>query len=331
MKILAIETSCDDTSVSLVNIAKGRVTVLLEVVSSQVNIHAKYGGVVPEVAARKHIENIGPILKAVLAKHPSRSIDRIAVTTGPGLITSLLIGVETAKTLAYAWDKPIVGINHLEGHILSCLIDSGKPRFPAIALVVSGGHTLLVLVTRIGKYSIIGQTQDDAAGEAFDKVARLLKLGYPGGPIIEKLARKGNPTAFDLPRPMLEQKNFDFSFAGLKTAVLYLYRDGKIPRGKINDLCASFQQATVDVLVSKTIKAARKYSAKSVLLSGGVAANQLLRSALSRQVKNGLGRPFHVPKAKHSTDNATMVAVAGYYHKPIHWSKIRANPNLELK
>ncbi|MDD5567371.1 MAG: tRNA (adenosine(37)-N6)-threonylcarbamoyltransferase complex transferase subunit TsaD [Patescibacteria group bacterium] len=331
MKILAIETSCDDTSVSLVNIAKGRVTVLSEVVSSQVNIHAKYGGVVPEVAARKHIENIGPILKAVLAKHPAQSIDRVAVTAGPGLITSLLIGVETAKTLAYAWDKPIVGINHLEGHILSCLIDSGKPRFPAIALVVSGGHTLLVLVTRIGKYSIIGQTQDDAAGEAFDKVARLLKLGYPGGPIIEKLARKGNPTAFDLPRPMLEQKNFDLSFAGLKTAVLYLYRDGKIPRGKINDLCASFQQATVDVLVSKTIKAARKYNAKSVMLAGGVAANQQLRSALSQQVKKDLGCPFHVPKAKHSTDNATMVAVAGYCHKPIHWSKIKADPNLELK
>ncbi len=330
MKILGIETSCDDTSVSLIEINRKKVKIISEIVSSQVKIHAKYGGIVPEVAARKHIENFGPILDTALKKVDPNSIDRIAVTKGPGLITSLLIGVETAKTLAYAWNKPIVGVNHLEGHILSNFIDHQNIKLPAIVLVVSGGHTELVLMKKIGRYEVIGQTLDDAAGEAFDKVAKLLKLGYPGGPIIEKLSRQGNSNAYDLPRPMLDHDNYNFSFAGLKTAVLYLYKDGKTPPSKINDLCASFQQAAIDVLVSKTIKAVKQHETKSVLLAGGVAANQHLRTSLAQATTSFKGVKFYSPAFKHSTDNATMIAVAGYYNEPVNWKNIKANPNLNL-
>lgn len=327
MKILGIETSCDDTSVSIVDISSKRVKVLFEAVSSQENIHKKYGGIVPEVAARKHIENLGPIIETALKKHSAKSIDRIAVTAGPGLITSLLIGVETAKTLAYAWNKPIVGVHHIEGHMLSILVNNRQIDWPALALVVSGGHTELVLVKRPGTYKIIGETQDDAAGEAFDKVAKLLGLGYPGGPMIEQRAKKRKVDSFELPRPMINSNNFDFSFSGLKTAVLYLHRDRKIPKSKINDLCASFQQAAIDVLVAKTVKATKKYNTKSILLVGGVSANQQLRKALGQQAKKDLGCPLYSPAIKHSTDNATMIAIAGFFNKPTHWSKIKADPN----
>jgi len=329
MKILGIETSCDDTAVSVVDVNKNRVKVLSEIISSQIKIHEKYGGIVPEVAARKHIENFGPILQKILKKHAPETIDRITVTAGPGLITSLLIGVETAKTLSYAHQIPIVQINHLEGHILSIIIND-KVRFPAVALVVSGGHTNLYLVRKIGDYELIGQTQDDAAGEAFDKVAKLLGLGYPGGPVIEKRAKRGDANAFKLPRPMLNHDNFDFSFAGLKTAVLYLYKDGKIPRNKLNDLCASFQQAATDVLVDKTVRAAKLHKVKSVILSGGVSANKHLRESLRVGVSKNTSAKLFVPDFIHSTDNATMIAVAGYYYKPIPWQNIKANPNLKI-
>ena len=329
MKILGIETSCDDTSVSLIDVKNNRAKILFEVVSSQVKTHAQYGGVVPEVAARMHIENIIPVLRSILPNNPEKQIDRIAVTRGPGLVTSLLIGVETAKALALAWQKPIVPVNHIEGHILACWLDNKNIKLPAVALIVSGGHTEIILMTSFGKYRLIGQTQDDAAGEAFDKVAKLLKLGYPGGPIIQKLAASGNPKAYDLPRPMLDRKNFDFSFAGLKTAVLYLYQAGKIPKSKINDLCASFQQAAIDVLVAKTIEAARKHKVKTILLGGGVAANQPLRDTL-RDEATRHGIVYASPSLLHCADNATMIALAGYYGQPKPWSRIKADPNWEL-
>lgn len=329
MKILAIETSCDDTAVSVADITTKKTSVLFEVASSQIATHAKYGGIVPEVAARMHSENIGPIIKEALRRHPPETIDRIAVTTGPGLITSLLIGVETAKTLAYALPKPITAIHHIEGHICSSLINNRRPRFPALALIVSGGHTDLILVKGFSRYQLIGQTQDDAAGEAFDKVAKLLALGYPGGPIIQACAQRGNPHFFDLPRPMLEQKNYNFSFAGLKTAVLYLHQAGKIPRRRLADLCASFQQAAVDVLVAKTFRAAKEYRVKTILLGGGVAANALLRTTLAKEARRQR-YAFHMPTLFHSTDNATMIAQAAYYHKPSPWRNIKADPNLKL-
>ncbi|MFA6198173.1 MAG: tRNA (adenosine(37)-N6)-threonylcarbamoyltransferase complex transferase subunit TsaD [Patescibacteria group bacterium] len=329
MKILGIETSCDDTSVSLIAVANHRLKILAEVVSSQIKTHAMYGGVVPEVAARMHIENIIPVLRSVLPKNPEKYIDRISVTRGPGLVTSLLIGVETAKSLALAWQKPIVPVNHIEGHMLACWLGNKAIKLPAVALIVSGGHTEIILMKDFGQYKLIGQTQDDAAGEAFDKVAKLLKLGYPGGPIIQKLAESGNPKAFDLPRPMLDRKNFDFSFAGLKTAVLYLYQKGVVPKSKINDLCASFQQAAIDVLVAKTIVAARKYKVKTILLGGGVAANQPLRDSLSKEARRH-GLAFAAPSLLHCADNATMIALAGYYGQPKPWSRIKADPNWEL-
>lgn len=329
MKILGIETSCDDTSVSLIEVKNNRPKVLTEVVSSQISTHAKYGGVVPEVAARMHIENIVPVLKSVLPKHPEKTIDRIAVTRGPGLVTSLLIGVETAKSLALAWHKPIVPVNHIEGHILACWLDNHDIKLPAVALVVSGGHTELILMSSIGKYKLIGQTLDDAAGEAFDKVAKMLKLGYPGGPIVQRLAERGNPTAYDLPRPMLDHHNFNFSFSGLKTAVLYLHQKGQVPKNRINDMCASFQEAAIDVLVTKTIKAATKYQVKTVLLGGGVAANQPLRDRL-KHIAGDVGLKFACPSLLHCADNATMIALAGYYGKPQPWSRIKADPNWEL-
>ncbi|MDP3964923.1 MAG: tRNA (adenosine(37)-N6)-threonylcarbamoyltransferase complex transferase subunit TsaD [bacterium] len=330
MRILAIETSCDDTSVSVVDITTRKIKVLTHIVSSQEAIHKEFGGIVPEVAARKHVENLPAILQTVLKKHPAKTIERIAVTMGPGLITSLLVGVEAAKTLAFAWNKPIIPVHHIEGHLLSALIENHTIRFPALGLVVSGGHTELILVHGFGKYRVIGETQDDAAGECFDKAAKILNLGYPGGPAIEKLALKGKTDAYNLPRPMLKSDNYHFSFAGLKTAVLYLHRDGKIPKSAINNFCASLQQAIVDVLVSKTIRAAEKFGVKTVLLGGGVAANSHLKKTLASALSK-IHCDFLAPSRKYSTDNATMIAVAAYHNTPVQWEKIKADPNLELK
>ncbi len=360
MVILGIETSCDETAAAIVQYKSGRFKILSNIISSQVDIHAKTGGIVPEVAAREHIKNMLPIIDQAFKKASLdyKKIDTIAVTTGPGLITSLLIGVETAKVLSYVWKKPTIPINHLEAHIYSNWLradsaelrarslgpkaQSPKPRapqFPLLALVVSGGHTELVLMKKHLDYKVIGQTRDDAAGEAFDKVAKLLRLGYPGGPIISKLAEKGNPEAIDLPRPMIKEKNFDFSFAGLKTAVLYEIRSGKYnlnDKKTIANFCASFQQAVVDVLVEKTIRAAKEYKAKSVLLSGGVAANHLLRKTLKEKVKKELPNSYFLtPNSSLCTDNAAMIAAAGYFHALKHestpWQKIKADPNWELK
>jgi N6-L-threonylcarbamoyladenine synthase len=275
--------------------------------------------------------------------------DAIAVTCGPGLVTSLLVGTELARTLSYLWEKPLVAVNHLEGHIYAnwlppigeLKVKSEKLkafRFPILCLIVSGGHTELVLMKKHLDYTVIGATRDDAAGECFDKVAKILKLGYPGGPIISKLAHKGNPRAVELPRPMLNSKDFDFSFAGLKTAVLYKVQSNKklASQKYIKDLAASFEQAAVDVLVAKTVRAANKYKAETVLLGGGVAANQRLREQLVAVIKKQLPAiQCSLPNINYTTDNAAMIATAGYFHvlkKDFTlWQKLEVDPNLELK
>src|SRR3989338_2541204 len=277
MIIFGIETSCDETSAAVVKINRNHFFVLSNVVSSQIKIHQPYGGVVPELAARNHIKNILPVINQALieAKIKPNQVDKIAVTVGPGLITSLLIGVQTAKILAYTWQKPIAGINHMVAHIYANWLNNKLIKFPAIALIVSGGHTELVLIKNKNNFKKVGQTLDDAAGEAFDKVAQLLNVGYPGGPIISRLAERGDINAFNFPRPMIEKDNFNFSFSGLKTAVLYTIKDlpKKLSDKQLADLSASFQQAVVETLVAKTIKAAEHFKAKTVILAGGVAAN----------------------------------------------------------
>ncbi|MBU0613439.1 tRNA (adenosine(37)-N6)-threonylcarbamoyltransferase complex transferase subunit TsaD [Patescibacteria group bacterium] len=340
MIILGIETSCDETAAAIVENKRGVFKVRSNVVSSQIKIHAKTGGVVPEVAAREHIKNILPVVEQALkeGKATQKDIDAIAVTTGPGLITSLIVGVETAKTLAHVWNKPVVSVNHIEAHLYANFASNKKVSFPLLALIVSGGHTELILMKKHGHYKLIGKTRDDAAGEAFDKVAKILKLGYPGGPIISKLANKGNARAFDLPRPMLKDKTYDFSFSGLKTAVLYESQSKKHnfnSKKKIADMSASFEQATVDVLIKKTTRATKEHKIKTVLLAGGVAANKKLRADLKKELQTELPKvELLLPDLDYCTDNAAMIAVAGYFHARkkefTQISKIQADPNWEL-
>ncbi|MFH1225717.1 MAG: tRNA (adenosine(37)-N6)-threonylcarbamoyltransferase complex transferase subunit TsaD [bacterium] len=317
MKILGIETSCDETAAAIVEIKGGKFKVLSNIISSQINIHRQFGGIVPEVAARNHIKNILPVIDEAIktAKIKPADLALISVNTQPGLITSLIVGVETAKALAFSWQKPIVGVNHLEAHLSAVYLNNYKIKYPAIGLVVSGGHTQLFLMKDQYRFQVVGQTLDDAAGECFDKAAKILKLGYPGGPVISRLAKGGNPTAFKLPRPMLNKNNYDFSFSGLKTAVLYLVKDKKVnPPAGGKDVCASLEQAIVDVLIQKTIKAAGYYRVKTIILAGGVAANQQLRNQLAEAVENKLkGVDFQAPAIKFCTDNAAMTAVAGYF------------------
>lgn len=350
MKILGIETSCDETAAAVLEANKGKFKVLSSIVLSQINIHKKYGGVVPEVAARKHVEHIIAVVEQALTEakinDPKKQIDYIAVTAGPGLITSLFVGVECAKSLSYCWEKPLVAIDHVKGHIYTnCLehMANGKWKFPALALVVSGGHTELVLMKDEYNWKKIGETLDDAAGESFDKVAKILdeiipgEVGYPGGPFISKLAKKGNAERFDLPRPMINSGDLNFSFSGLKTAVLYLVRDNKevFKKGDAIDVCASFQQAVIDVLVSKTIKAAEKFSINTIMLAGGVAANQELRSQLEKAIKDLDPKiNFLMPEISLCGDNATASALAGYFKilksdfTP--YQKVKVDPNMEI-
>jgi N6-L-threonylcarbamoyladenine synthase len=322
MKILAIETSCDETGIALLE-ASGtarapRIRVIENLVTTQIPIHRPFGGVVPNLAKREHLKNL-PILFAQLrAKHPRSKFDLIAVTVGPGLEPALWTGITFAQSLAKEYRVPLVGANHLEGHLYSFLLSKKRTvNFPAIALIVSGGHTILLKLDSFSKWKRLGETRDDAAGEAFDKVARLLDLQYPGGPEIERLARSGNPLAIAFPRPMLHEKNYDFSFSGLKTSVLYYMRDhaenfrGKNAGAARADVAASFQEAALDVLVKKTIRAAREYSARSIMLSGGVAANKALRARLAREAKK-IGCAFFVPDFKYNLDNGAMIGVAGY-------------------
>ena len=359
MKILGIETSCDETAASIIKADKGKIQILSNIVSSQIKIHQKYGGVYPELASRAHTENIIPVIKESLsnAKMNLKEIDLIAVTFGPGLVGSLLIGVNTAKTIGYCLNKPIVPVNHLEGHIYSAL--SGEIRkkiFPAVALIVSGGHTSLILMRGHGKFQIIGETRDDAAGEAFDKVAKILNLGYPGGPAIEAAASKpkthfvakGNSAAkakyaklkTKLPRPMLDTDDFNFSFSGLKTAVLYMIKQMKSDRieNVRKEIASEFQQAVVDVLVSKTIRAAQKYKVKSIILCGGVSANSSLREELKLKIENLKFKiDFLVPPKILFTDNAVMIGIAGFFKyshlktKSQKWYDVKADSNAKLK
>ncbi len=371
MRILGIETSCDETSIAVLEVNPpthkaseghlGQIKVLSNIVSSQVKIHAPYGGVVPSLAAREHEKNLKPVFEKALkkAKTDITQINLIAVTAGPGLEIALWKGINFAKSLAQEFKKPLIAANHLEGHIYSNwlnlanskkLIANSLKIFPVLNLIVSGGHTQLVLMTGYGKFKLIGETMDDAAGEAFDKVARMMNLGYPGGPIVSKLAERGNPKKFTLPRPMLNQKNYNFSFSGLKTAVLYLLKELGLKAKSFQlkaDVCASFQQAVINVLVKKTIKAAKEYKvhpvksseefnrAKSILLSGGVSANKLLRNTLQKEAKK-LKLFYSQPDFQYTGDNAAMIALAGYYK----YQKVRklnqkvsllAEPNLKIK
>ncbi|MEJ7720374.1 MAG: tRNA (adenosine(37)-N6)-threonylcarbamoyltransferase complex transferase subunit TsaD [Ilumatobacteraceae bacterium] len=306
--MLGIETSCDETAAALV---LGGVDVVSSVVSSQVDLHASFGGVVPEVASRAHLELLGPVIaRAVVeAGVDERRIDAVAATIGPGLIGALLVGVSTAKALALAWDVPFIGVNHLEAHLYAAFLDDPTMEFPVVVLLVSGGHTLLVEMRDHGEYTVLGGTIDDAAGEAFDKVARFLGLEYPGGPAIDRLARSGDPTAIDFPRAM-RNDTLDFSFSGLKTSVMNHVR--KHPDADTADVVASFQAAVVDVLVEKARRAAAQVGATGLVLGGGVAANSVLREQLlDACVADGI-RGF-LPTREMCTDNAAMIAAAGWH------------------
>jgi N6-L-threonylcarbamoyladenine synthase len=388
MIILGIETTCDETAASVIEANSDNIFVLSNVISSQVKLHSKWGGVVPNLAAREHLKNILPVLSKAFkkAKILPGQIDLIAVSGGPGLIPALLIGISTAKTLSYLWQKPLVGVHHIEGHIYANFIRSLRPtlslprrgikgeidgiKFPILCLVVSGGHTQLVLMKKHLDYKIIGQTLDDAAGEAFDKVARILNLGYPGGPAIAARAAnfqisnykfqknskvknkdvKIQDTRYKildtvLPRPMINSKDFNFSFSGLKTAVLYETK--KHPQLLKNnryvvEICQKFQQAVCDVLISKTMAAAKKYRPKTIMLAGGVSANLELRKQLEKAIKLNLpDTKYKIPDTKYCVDNAAMIATAGYWrwkkdrikNKKIfvnNWSKLDAEANLKL-
>jgi N6-L-threonylcarbamoyladenine synthase len=311
IRILGIETSCDETAAAVV--ADGT-KILSSIVASQVDLHAQYGGVFPEVASRAHIETIYPVIKDAMeaAFLGWDDLDAVAVTRGPGLVGSLLVGVNTAKGLALGRQLPLIGINHLEAHLYSAWLIDGvdEPAFPLLGLIVSGGHTELALMTQHGVYQRLGGTVDDAAGEAFDKVARLLGLSYPGGPAIQKVARKGDAAAFRFPRAWLGT-SYDFSFSGLKTAVLReLNRLGRQSVGlPVADLAASFQEAVVDVLATKTARAAEEFGVTGVIISGGVSANEALREA----IRDKVNRPVYIPPPELCTDNAAMIAACGYW------------------
>ena len=385
MKILAIETSCDDTGIAILDVQKNSAfKVLSNIVSSQIKIHKKYGGVYPAMAKREHQRNLAPVLqkalkKAVLlkaqkseipnkklevlnkilerepelakklipffAKYKKPNIDLIAATNGPGLEPCLWVGVNFAKALSYFWDIPIVPVNHIEGHILVNFLDlpaqarNKKIKFPALALVVSGGHTQLILMEKFGKYKILGETRDDAAGECFDKCAKILGLSYPGGPEIARLSAKfwGCRRPPELPRPMINTKDYDFSFSGLKTAVLYT--DKKVKNKNLEykkQMCAKIQQAIIDVLIKKTMQAVKDFKVKTIILGGGVTANEELRKQFATAVKNlnnSTAVELFVPTANLSTDNALMTAITGYFrrNKKIAWQKLEANANLRLE
>ncbi|MGH9082716.1 MAG: tRNA (adenosine(37)-N6)-threonylcarbamoyltransferase complex transferase subunit TsaD [Acidimicrobiales bacterium] len=323
MIVLGIETSCDETAASVV--ADGT-AVRSSVVSSQIDLHARYGGVVPEVASRAHIELLTPVVDESLARAGVARPDAVAATYGPGLVGSLLVGLSAAKALAMSWDVPFVGVNHLEGHLFAPLIEEGDLGWPLVVLLVSGGHTLLVEMRGPGRYRLLGQTIDDAAGEAFDKVARYLGLGYPGGPAVDRIASEGDPAAFAFPRA-LRGERFDFSFSGLKTAVVRAVE--RRPDAPTADVAASFQEAVVDVLVTKAARAVAAVGARGLCLGGGVAANSLLR----RRAKGAVDVPTYVPSLAMCTDNAAMVAAAGSFRLardgPSPWS-LAAEPNLSL-
>ena len=312
MLVLGVETSCDDTAAAVLR--DGRI-ILANVVSSQDQVHSPYGGVVPELASRQHIENIVPIVDAALqtASVAVQDLDGIAVTYGPGLVGSLLVGLSLAKGMSFRWDIPYVGINHLEAHLLAIHLEQ-EVSFPYIALLASGGHTLLYWVKDVGQYVHLGGTRDDAAGEAYDKVAKMMGLGYPGGRAIDNLAKGGNPKAIHFPRARIKKSSYEFSFSGIKTSVWHYLKSQPNPQWENQkaDIAASFQEAVVDMLVKPTIKAALACGVKRIVLSGGVAANSRLREKM-KETADAEGLETFFPSAKFCTDNAAMIALAGYH------------------
>lgn len=331
--ILAIETSCDETAAAVVK--NGR-EVLSNTIYTQIKLHTMFGGVVPEIASRKHIEKINIVIETALkeADVTLEDIDAIAVTYGPGLVGALLVGVAEAKALAYAAKKPLVGVHHIEGHISANYIEHKELEPPFLCMVASGGHSHLVLVKGYGEYEIIGRTRDDAAGEAFDKVARAIGLGYPGGPKIDKLAKEGNPDAIEFPRAKIGENPYDFSFSGVKSAVLNYLNGAKMKGEEVNraDIAASFQKAVVDVLVEHTMQAAADFGMKKVAIAGGVASNGTLRTAMEKACTDR-GYKFYRPSPIFCTDNAAMIGVAAYYEYirgTRHSWDLNAVPNLKL-
>ena len=346
MIILGIESSCDDTSIALIKADETGFIVLQEKTASQIEVHKKYGGVVPEIAGRKHAENILPVIEEVLKN--KQKTDVICVTSGPGLITGLLVGIEAAKSLAYLWNIPLVAVNHISGHIHSVELKPKKIEidFPALCLIVSGGHTELILMKSHTEFELIGRTRDDAAGETFDKIAKLIGFDYPGGAKISQTAVGGNTTAITFPRPMINE-GCEFSFAGLKTSVLYWLRDNhpetynlhtktyNLKPETLTDFCASFEQTIIDILTVKTLRAAKEYQPKTIILSGGVSANKKLRATLAEAIKNNFPETkFYLPEQKYTMDNGAMIAVAGYYRalkkEFVDWKDIDADPNWKV-
>ena len=336
MKILAIETSCDETAVAVVAPIRqgyGRVKVLSNIVASSEEMHQKTGGIVPEVAAREQIRSIIPVIGQAVknARLKIKNLDAVAVTVGPGLVGSLLVGVETARALAYAWEKPIIPVNHLIAHLYANWVND-VPEFPAVGLVVSGGHTDLVLMQDHGKLKLLGRTRDDAAGECFDKSARILGLPYPGGPAIAaeaaQLIVKNEKLKIKLPRPLMQEKTYDFSFSGLKTALLRQSAD----QGKPAELAYELQEAIVEVLVSKVMRAVDEFRPKSILIGGGVAANFRLRQKLQFSISNfQFPINLHIPPPNLCTDNGVSIGVAAYYnYTPVSWQEVKVDPELEI-
>ncbi len=334
IKILAIETSCDETSAAVVR--NGR-EVLSNIISSQIDIHKRFGGVVPEVASRKHLENISPVIDEALlsAGVELKDIDAVAATCGPGLVGALLIGLTTAKAIAFSSSLPFIGVNHIEGHIAASYIEHNELEPPFICLVASGGHSHIVNVVGYTSYEVLGRTRDDAAGEAFDKIARALGLGYPGGPLLDKLAASGNRGVIDFPRAFLEEGSYDFSFSGLKSAVLNYLNSKRMKNEEVNpaDIAASFQEAVTDVLSAKLIKAALDRKSEYAVLAGGVASNSRLRELLKQRGEQA-GIKVIYPSPILCTDNAAMIGCAAYY-RYINGTRsdftLNAIPNLSLE
>lgn len=334
VKILAIESSCDETAAAVVK--NGR-DVLSNIIASQIDIHTLYGGVVPEIASRKHMEKINQVIETALeeAKCQLNDIDAIGVTYGPGLVGALLVGVSAAKAISFASGIPLVGVHHIEGHISANYIQNKELEPPFVCIVVSGGHTHLVIVNDYGKYEVIGRTRDDAAGEAFDKVARAIGLGYPGGPKIDRIAKEGNPFAIEFPRAKIEGSEYDFSFSGLKSAVLNYINGCKMKNEEINtaDVAASFQQSVVDVIVERAVGATKKLGMNKLAIAGGVASNSAIRKALTERCEKE-GIKFYSPSPILCTDNAAMIGSAAYYEYingvRSGWD-LNAVPNLKLE
>jgi N6-L-threonylcarbamoyladenine synthase len=345
MYILGIESSCDESAAAVLQASGQKAKILSNIISSQIDIHVRYGGVVPEIAAREHVLRILPVIEEALkkAKIDHSQLKAIAVTQGPGLVSSLLAGTETAKALSLIWQKPLIPVHHIIGHIYASFLDTNTvPKFPLMALVVSGGHSNLIYMKEHYHFKIIGETRDDAAGEAYDKTAKMMGLSYPGGPIIAKYAEEfrnsKKTTSLELPRPMIYSKDFDFSFSGLKTALLYKLQKDKSWKKKIPEYCFAVESAIVDTLVYKSLEAIDKYKPKSFLLAGGVAANRELRSQLLANIeKNHPKTKVFLPNLAYTTDNAAMIASAAYfayYQKKnkafVDYSKIKAQANLKL-